>query len=158
MPSSQTHKGLGQADKTKQHRLGLSVWLWLVWASLQAPGWPRPQQLSSSWHTSKAGLQALLPCQAHTKSVRKLSPSFPITLPLPDKSHDTPLWGLWSKWVSSSTTLSLLMHEESHSMRFLHLISSTLLLLFPMPTWKPWKFLGIAELLHFLFMGFYTIM
>lgn len=158
MPSSQTHKGLGQADKTKQHRLGLSVWLWLVWASLQAPGWPRPQQLSSSWHTSKAGLQALLPCQAHTKSVSKLSPSFPITLPLPDTSHDTPLWGLWSKWVSSSTTLSLLMHEESHSMRFLHLISSTLLLLFPMPTWKPLKFLGIAELLHFLFMGFYTIM
>lgn len=81
MPFSQI-----QADKTKQHRLGLSVWLWLVWASLQAPGWPRPQQLSSSWHTSKAGLQALLPCQAHMKLVSKLSTSFPITLPVLEPS------------------------------------------------------------------------
>lgn len=161
MPSSQTHKGLGQADKTKQHRLGLSVWLWLAWASLQAPGWPRPQQLSSSWHTSKAGLQALLPCQAHTKSVSKLSPSFPITLPLLELSWHVP----WHTSLGFVVKMGQFLHHPltPYAWRislnaFSSLVSSTLLLLFPMPTWKPWKFLGIAELLHFLFMGFYTIM
>lgn len=153
MPLSQTHKGLGQADKTKQHSLGLSVRLWLVWASLRAPGWPQPQQLSSSWHTSKAGLQALLPCQAHMKSVSKLSPSFPTTLPLLEPSCLTLPMTQLSRACSSSA-LSLRMHQDSHSAHSLHLISSTLLLLFPLPT----KFLGIAELLHFLFMGFYMIM
>lgn len=155
MPSSQTHKGLGLADKTKQHRV-----------SVCDSGWSEPPSRHQAGlglnSCPPAGLQAIAMPGSH-EVCRSLSPSFPATLSL---LEPTCLTLPWHTSLGFVVKMGLFLHHPLTpyalrtllSMHFLHLISSTLLLLFPMPTWKLLKFLGIAELLHFLFMGFYTIM